>query len=128
MNNVTRELVENLAYQKVYLQNNVYDLPDAFRVYALWGIWGSGPKTGTIIFQRALGIQETGKIDTATIRAAENYNGDFADTYVRTHENYYRNLAATDPKLNIYLDGWLKSLSLLRPSGCHVVPTHPIYR
>ena len=128
MKTVTRAMVENLTYNKMYLAEHVDKLPDAFRGYAMWGIWGSGARLGTKIFQRALGVQETGHIDTATIYAAENYTGDFADAYVREHEKFYRDLANRDPDLEAYLNGWLKSLKLLRPSGCHVVPTNPIYR
>jgi len=128
MKTVTRSMVENLTYNKMYLAENIDKLPDAFRGYAMWGIWGSGQVTGTKIFQRALKVAETGKIDDATIRAAETYDGDFADAYVREHERFYRNLVVKDSNLNKYLDGWLKSLKLLRPSGCHIVPTKPIYR
>ena len=128
MNTVTREKVEKLAYDKIYVHDGIYKLPDAFRGYALWGIWGSGPITGINIFQRALNVPETGKIDEATIHAAETYTGDFADAYVREQEKLYRLLVEKNPKHKDHIDGWLNSLKLLRPSGCHVVPTNPITR
>lgn len=128
MSTITREKVEKLAYDKIYIHDGVYKLPDAFRGYALWGIWGSGPINGIKIFQRALNVPDTGVIDDATIRAAETYTGDFADAYVRAQENQYRSLVVKNPKHNDHIDGWLNSLKLLRPSGCHVVPKNPIYR
>ena len=128
MATITRAKVEDLAYTKMFQPNNVERLPDAFRGYAMWGIWGSGERTGIKLFQRALGIQETKYIDDATVQAAEEFKGDFADAYVRTHEQFYRDIVATDPTQKKFLKGWLNSLELLRPSGCHVVPTNPIYR
>jgi len=128
MATITRAMVENLTYNNMFQPNNVAQLPDAFRGYAMWGIWGSGERTGIKLFQRALGIPETKRIDDATIKAAEEFKGDFADAYVRTHEQFYRDIVATDPTQKKFLKGWLNSLELLRPSGCHVVPTNPIYR
>ena len=128
MATVTRAKVEDLAYTKMFQPNNVERLPDAFRGYAMWGIWGSGERTGIKIFQRALGIQETKRIDDATIKAAEQFTGDFADAYVRAHEQFYRDIVKTDSTQQKFLKGWLNSLELLRSSGCHVVPTNPIYR
>jgi len=128
MRNITRDRVENLAFQKIYKANHVDKLPDAFRGYAMWGLWGSGNKTGIKLFQRALGVPITYKIDNATIRAAEQYTGDFAYAYTTTHEQFYRDIVKADPSQNRFLHGWLNSLELLRPSGCHVVPTNPIYR
>lgn len=128
MRRVTRGLVEDLAYRKMYKAYHVDRLPDAFRGYAMWGIWGSGPRTGIRLFQAALNIQQTGKIDNATISAAQNYQGDFGDIYTRVQEKFYRNLAASSPRHRNFLNGWLNSLPLLRTSGCHVVPTSPIYR
>ena len=128
MRNITRAKVENLAFNNMYKTYNVDKLPDAFRGYAMWGIWGSGPNTGIKLFQSALGIQRTGKIDVATIRAAENYTGDFGNTYTDAHEKFYRNIVNRDPSQEKFLRGWLNSLELLRPSGCHVIPNNPIYR
>lgn len=128
MQSVTRAMVEDLAFDKFYKKYGVEKLPDAFRGYILWGIWGSGPETGIKQFQGALNVPLTGKIDAATIRAAENYTGDFADQYTKNREQFYRNIVARDPSQRVFLKGWLNALTLLRPSGCHVVPTNPIYR
>jgi len=128
MRNITRARVEDLAFQKIYKANHVDKLPDAFRGYAMWGLWGSGNKTGIKLFQRALGVPITYKIDNTTIRAAEQYTGDFAYAYTTTHEQFYRDIVKADPSQNRFLRGWLNSLELLRPSGCHVVPTNQIYR
>ena len=128
LKNVTRAMVEDLTYKNYYKQYNVDKLPDAFRGYAMWGIFGSGPITGIKTFQSALGVPNTGTIDSATIRAAETYTGDFADTYTTTVEQFYRNIVARDNSQRVFLNGWLNSLKLLTPSGCHVVPTNPIYR
>lgn len=125
---LTREKVEDLAYSNIYNKYNVYKLPDAFRGYALWGMWGSGPTTGIKQFQSVLGVPLTGKIDDATVRAAENYTGDFAATYVQNREQFLRNIVARDPSQKDFLKGWLNGLQLLQPSGCHVIPTNPIYR
>ena len=125
---LTRAKVENLAYDQIYRKYNLNKLPDAFRGYALWGMWGSGSITGIKQFQGALGVPLTGKIDDATIYAAEHYTGDFADTYTKNREQFLRNLVAKDPSQRKFLKGWLNGLNLLRPSGCHVVPTNPIYR
>ena len=73
-------------------------------------------------------MPKTGVIDDATVRAAENYRGDFGDAYTRAHEQFYRNIVAKNAKKSDFLKGWLNSLTLLQPSGCHVVPTNPIYR
>ena len=126
-NTLNRKKVEDLAYSNIYTKYNVDKLPDAFRGYALWGIWGSGATTGIKQFQSALGVKTTGKIDDATIRAAESYTGDFADTYTNNREHFLRNIVARDPNQKKFLGGWLKGLELLRTSGCHVVPTNPIY-
>ena len=128
MNKVTRPLVEDLYYEKVYTKYNVNKLPDAFRGYLLWGMSGSGPVTGIKQFQGALGVPLTGKIDDATIHAAENYTGDFADAYTKNCEQFLRNIVARDPSQKVFLKGWLNGLALLRPCGCHVIPTTPIYR
>ena len=125
---LTRGKVEDLAYSKIYEQYNLDKLPDAFRGYALWGMWGSGPDTGIKQFQGALGVKQTGKIDDATIHAAETYTGDFAATYTKNREQFLRNIVARDPSQAVFLNGWLRGLNLLQPSGCHVVPTNPIYR
>ena len=127
-NTISRGKVENLAYSNIYTKYNIDKLPDAFRGYALWGMWGSGAITGIKQFQSTLGVQTTGKIDDATIRAAETYTGDFADAYTNNREQFLRNIVARDPKQKKFLNGWLRGLELLRPSGCHVVPTNPIYR
>ena len=128
MKNVTRSMVEDLAYDKIYRAYHVDRLPDAFRGYAMWAMWGSGAVVGIKIFQAALNVPQTGQIDDATVRAAENYRGNFADTYVKVQEQAYRNIVAKNGKKNDFLRGWLNSLELLRPSGCHVVPTNPISR
>lgn len=128
MNNITRETVETLAYNNMYKKYNVDKLPDAFRVYAMWGIWGSGPISGIKIFQSALNTPQTGRIDDATIRAAENYVGDFADAYVSAQNQFYHNIVARDSGQSVFINGWTNSLKLLRPSGCHVMPINPIYR
>ena len=125
---LTRAKVENMAYDKIYKQYNINRLPDAFRGYVLWGMWGSGPVTGIKQFQGALGVPLTGKIDDATIYAAEHYTGDFADAYTKNREQFLRNIVARDSSQQVFLKGWLNGLALLRPSGCHVVPTNPIYR
>ena len=128
MENITRGTVENLAYNKIYTMYGIGQLPDAFRGYALWGIWGSGAIVGIKQFQAALGVPLTGKIDTTTIRAAENYIGDFATAYTKNREQFYRNIVARDSSQKKFLNGWLNALSLLQTSGCHVVPQNPIYR
>ena len=128
MSQVTRPLVEDLYYTKVYTKYNVAKLPDAFRGYIMWGMSGSGSVTGIKQFQGVLGVPLTGKIDDATIRAAENYAGDFAAAYTTNREQFLRNIVARDPSQKVFLKGWLNGLALLRPSGCHVVPTNPIYR
>ena len=128
MKDVTRSTVEDLAYNKIYKKYNVEKLPDAFRGYLLWGMWGSGSVTGIKQFQGTLGVPRTGQIDTATIRAAETYTGDFASAYTQNREQFYRNIVARDPSQKVFLKGWLNGLQLLQPSGCHVVPTNPIYR
>ena len=128
MSKVTRPLVEDLYYEKVYTKYGVSKLPDAFRGYLLWGMSGSGSVTGIKQFQGVLGVPLTGKIDDATIRAAENYTGDFADAYTKNREQFLRNIVARDSSQQVFLKGWLNGLALLRPSGCHVVPTNPIYR
>ena len=128
MKNVTRSLVEDLAYNNLYKKYNVDKLPDAFRGYALWGMWGSGAISGIKQFQGALGVTLTGKIDDATIYAAEHYTGDFAAAYTQNREHFLRNFAASSPNQKKFLRGWLNGLNLLQPSGCHVIPTNPIYR
>ena len=128
MSQVTRPMVEDLYYTKVYTKHNVARLPDAFRGYILWGMSGSGSVTGIKQFQGVLGVPLTGKIDDATVRAAENYVGDFADAYTNNREQFLRNIVARDPSQKVFLRGWLNGLTLLRPCGCHVVPTDPIYR
>ena len=128
MSKVTRPLVEDLYYTNMYKKYNVDKLPDAFRGYMMWGISGSGPVSGIKLFQGALGIHNTGKIDDATIHATETYTGNFHDVYTNLREQFYRNLVAKDPSQKVFLKGWLNGLQLLRPSGCHVVPTKPIYR
>lgn len=127
-NTITRGKVETLAYNKMYKQYNVDKLPDAFRGYAMWGIWGSGPITGIKQFQGTLGVPLTGKIDNATISAAETYTGDFAIAYTNNREQFLRNIVDRDPSQAVFLNGWLNALNLLRPSGCHVIPISPIYR
>lgn len=127
-NTITRGKVENLAYEKIYKKYNIDKLPDAFRGYVLWGMWGSGSVTGIKQFQGALGVKKTGKIDDATIYAAEHYTGDFADTYTKNREQFLRNIVDRDPTQKVFLRGWLNGLALLRPSGCHIVSTNPIYR
>ena len=126
--NISRATVEDLAMEKLYKKYNIDKLPDAFRGYALWGMWGSGAITGIKQFQGALGVPKTGKIDEETIRAAENYNGNFAVAYTKNREQFFRALVAKDPSQKKFLRGWLNGLRLLLPSGCHVVPTNPIYR
>ena len=128
MRNITRGKVEDLVYRNMYKAYHVDRLPDAFRGYAMWGIWGSGPKTGINLFQTALGVPRTGQIDAATITAAKEYRGDFGARYTKAHEKFYRNLVAAKATRRVFLRGWLNSLSLLRTSGCHVVPTNPIHR
>lgn len=125
---LTRDKVEDMAFEKIYKKYNIDKLPDAFRGYVLWGMWGSGAKTGIKQFQGALGVPLTGKIDDATIYAAEHYTGDFAAAYTQNREQFLRNLVTTDPSQKKFLRGWLKGLELLRPSGCHIIPTNPIYR
>lgn len=125
---LTRTKVEDLAYSKIYKQYNVDKIPDAFRGYLLWGMWGSGSVTGIKQFQGALGVPQTGKIDDATIQATETYTGDFAETYTRNREQFLRNIVARDSSQTVFLNGWLKGLKLLQPSGCHIVPTNPLYR
>ena len=128
MRDITRSKVEDLAFTHIYKPYNVDKLPDAFRGYLLWGMWGSGSITGIKQFQGALGIQQTGKIDDATIYAAEHYTGDFATVYTAAREQFYRNIVARDPSQKKFLKGWLNGLDLLHTSGCHVIPTDPIYR
>jgi len=125
---ITRAKVEDLAYSKIYKQYNIDKLPDAFRGYAMWGIWGSGPVTGIHLFQDALGVPRSNKIDDTTIRAAESYVGDFADVYTRGREKFFYDIVNRDPSQKVFLNGWLNGLKLLKPSGCHVVPNNPIYR
>ncbi len=128
MKNITRSKVEDLYYTNVYTAHNVNKLPDAFRGYLLWGMSGSGSITGIKQFQAALGVEQSGKIDDATIYAAEHFVGDFADVYTNNREQFYLNIVARDASQDVFLNGWLNGLQLLRPSGCHVVPTNPIYR
>jgi len=130
MKDITRGKVEDLAYKNMYRAYHVDRLPDAFRGYAMWGIWGSGPKLGIKLFQSALNAPKTGKIDDATIAAAENYRGDFAAVYTYAQEQLYRNIAAKNAAYQQHgvLNGWLKTLPLLQSSGCHVIPQNPIYR
>lgn len=123
MNTVTRSKVEDLAYQNIYIKDNIYKLPDAFRGYAMWGIWGSGSVIGANIFQRALGIQETGKIDDKTIQAATEYRGDFAYAYFRAQKDFYDYLIRKEPeKFSRFRNGWYIALELLPASGCHFIP------
>ena len=130
MKTVTRAKVEDLAYQKIYKAYNVDKLPDAFRDYALWGMWGSGAVTGIKLFQSVLNVPKTGKIDDATIKAAERYHGDFADAYTYAQEQFYRNVVAKNAAYQRQgvLNGYLNALPLLRTSGCHIAPTNPIFR
>ena len=128
MHSITRAKVEDLAYTNIYKAYHVDKLPDAFRGYVLWGMWGSGPVTGIKVFQASLNAPQTGAIDDATVQAAENYRGDFADAYVRSREQFYRNIVAKDSSQKNFLHGWLNGLALLRTSGCHVLSTNPISR
>ena len=128
MKNISREKVEDLAYENIFRKYHLDRLPDAFRGYALWGMWGSGAVTGIKQFQATLGVPQTGQIDDATVYAAEHYNGDFAAAYTQNREQFLRNIVARDSSQRKFLDGWLRGLELLRPSGCHVVPTNPITR
>lgn len=128
MRTITRAKVENLAYNNLYKKYHVHRLPDAFRGYAMWGMWGSGPITGIHLFQTVLGVPHSNKIDNATVDAAKNYRGDFGAAYTQAHEKFYRNIVAKNGKKRGFLRGWLNSLALLKPSGCHVVPKHPIKR
>ncbi len=128
MQNITREKVEDLAYLQIYKKYNIDELPDAFRGYLLWGMWDSGPITGIKQFQSTLGVPTTGQIDKTTIYGAEHYTGDFAATYTKNREQFYRNIVARDPSQEKFLKGWLNGLQLLQPSGCHIIPIAPIYR
>jgi hypothetical protein len=80
------------------------------------------------LFQTVLGVPHSNKIDYATVDAAKNYRGDFGAAYTQAHEKFYRNIVAKNGKKRGFLRGWLNSLALLKPSGCHVVPKRPIKR
>lgn len=65
--------------------------------------------------QKAVGASVDGSIGPGTLQCAANCDtGDALVAYCDTREAYYRNLVASNPKLGVFLKGWLNRLNALR--------------
>lgn len=125
--NFTRGDAENIAYKKYYTRYNIDALPDYIRPEVMHAAWGAGPVTGINMLKRKLNLPADGKIDDATVTAAENYPGDLRAEYLDEMVKYYKKCAQNGNNKK-FLKGWLNSVRLYRENGCHTPTDNPIYR
>jgi len=74
-----------------------------------------GPKRAVEFLQRAVGCGVDGDFGPTTERAASSCDlGNAITAYCKVREDYYRRLAQKNPKLQVFLKGWLNRLNALR--------------
>lgn len=65
--------------------------------------------------QKAVGASVDGSIGPGTLQCVANCDpGDALVAYCDTREAYYRSLVANNPKLGVFLKGWMNRLNALR--------------
>lgn len=65
--------------------------------------------------QKAVGAQVDGAIGPGTLQCVANCDlGDTLANYCNVREQYYRGLVEANPKLGVFLKGWLNRLNALR--------------
>ncbi|MEK8050951.1 glycosyl hydrolase 108 family protein [Ideonella sp. DXS22W] len=65
--------------------------------------------------QQAVGAGVDGSIGPGTLQCVANCDpGDALENYCNTREAYYKNLVAGNPKLGVFLKGWMNRLNALR--------------
>ena len=74
-----------------------------------------GPKRAVRFLQRAVGCGVDGDFGPATERAASSCDlGNAVTAYCNAREAFYRRLAQKNPKLQVFLKGWMNRLNALR--------------
>lgn len=62
------------------------------------------------MLQRIVNVVDDGKIGRNTLKAINESNISVYDMFVKRRKIFYMNLAAKKPKLEIFLDGWLRRI------------------
>lgn len=125
--NITRADAENIAHRKYYTRYGIDQLPDYIRSDVFTFGWASGPVTAVRNLCRVLGIPERNKIDSEIVMATENYNGDLHNDYLDAMQQYFIK-CAQKPGQDVFLNGWMNRVKLIRENSCHYPTTEPIYR
>lgn len=117
--NLTRAGAEKIAYDRYYKKYNIDKLPDGIRGEVFQVGWACGPGVAIKQLQGVLGVSKTGKIDNATINAAQNYKQDLRAEYLNVHKQYLIGITERKPTQKKFLKGWMNRTELIQNNGCH---------
>lgn len=114
----SRAHAEKIAYERYYKKHNINLLPDAIRGDVFMAIWGIGnPKKAIVWLQNILGVSETGKVDEATIDAAQKYKGNLRKQYLKQRFLHWEGLRS----FSKFGNGWSKAMIAYIRNGCHAI-------
>ena len=118
----TRADAEDIAYTDFYTKHNINKLPDAIRGDVFMALWGTGKTWKSIgLLQDILGVRKTNTVDTATIKAAQNYKGNLRKRFLKARWENMKD----DGRFS---DGWAKAFLTYLKNGCHSRTETPLLR
>ncbi len=117
--NITRADAERIAHERYYTKYGINNLPDAIRGEVFQVGWHCGPATAIKQLQGILGVAKTGRVDSVTVTAAREYNGNLTEQYINTYRDYMIGITRRKPSQQRFLRGWMNRVDLVRDNGCH---------
>jgi lysozyme family protein len=105
--NLTIERAKELYKERYWNKMGLYGIDNEIALHIFdFGV-NSGPRTAIKKAQRLAGTLADGVFGNMTMKAINNYDGDFLEDYKDVRRNYYRYLADRRPSQNVLLKGWL---------------------
>ena len=71
----------------------------------------AGVQTGIKVLQRALNVDDDGIIGNVTLNAENNASDNIIQSIINERIKYYNNVVQNNPKLKIFLKGWLNRVN-----------------
>ncbi len=112
--NLTKEKAIDFYYNDYWLPMNLEGIKDENLVLQVFdhGVNTRSKAYGFSVtikmLQRIVKVVDDGKIGRNTLKAINESDIPVYDTFVKRRKIFYMNLAAKKPKLEEFLDGWLK--------------------